>query len=67
MGKILQLVFATLFLIAIIYLAIQGLALFFDWLNPGGGSGRIARLTTGVIVGLGVAIGIVVWRRFRGK
>ena len=33
-------------------------------LNPGGGSGRMARLTTGVVVGLGLTIAVVAFRRF---
>jgi hypothetical protein len=64
MGNIFRIVFALLFLIAIVYLAITGLNALFEWLNPGGGSGRMARLTTGVVVGLGLTIAIIAFRRF---
>ena len=64
MGNILRIVFALIFLIAIIYLAIMGLNAFFEWINPGGGSGRVARLTTGVVIGLGLTIAVIAFRRF---
>jgi hypothetical protein len=63
-GNLLRIVFALIFLIAICYLAILGLNAFFDWLNPGGDSGRIARITTGVVLGLGVTIAVIAFRRF---
>jgi hypothetical protein len=66
MPKILQILFSAIFLVALVYLAVVGLVAFFDWVNPGGGSGRVARITIGAIIGLGVAAGIVVYRRFRG-
>ena len=67
MGNIFRIVFALIFLIAIMYLAITGLTAFFDWLNPGGGSGRTARITTGVVIGLGLVIAVIAFRRFRGS
>ena len=67
MGKLIQIVLSLVFLVAIIYLAILGLAAFFDWLNPGGSSGRVARLTTGAVIGLGVTLAVIAFRRFRGK
>ncbi len=67
MGKLIQIVLSLVFLVAIVYLAILGLAAFFDWLNPGGSSGRVARLTTGAVIGLGVTLAVIAFRRFRGK
>ena len=67
MGKLIQIVLSLVFLVAVIYLAILGLAAFFDWLNPGGSSGRVARLTTGAVIGLGVTLAVIAFRRFRGK
>jgi hypothetical protein len=64
MANILRIIFALIFLIAICYLAIMGLNALFEWINPGGGSGRIGRLTTGVVVGLGLSIAIIAFRRF---
>jgi len=62
-----RIIFGTVGLILIVYVVILGMNAFFEWLNPGGGAGRMARLTTGVIVGLGITVGVIVWRRFRGK
>ena len=64
MANIFRIIFALIFLIAIIYLAIMGLNAFFEWLEPGGDSGRIARLTIGVVLGLGVTIAVIAFRRF---
>jgi hypothetical protein len=64
MASIFRIIFALIFLIAIIYLAIMGLNAFFDWLEPGGDAGRIARLTIGVVLGLGVTIAVIAFRRF---
>jgi hypothetical protein len=67
MGKMIQLALSIVFLMALLYLAITGLVALFDWINPGGGSGRVARITIGAVVGLAVAAGIVAYRRFRAR
>lgn len=61
----LQILFGLIGLVLIIYVALLGLDAFFDWLNPGGGTGRTARLTVGLVVGLGVTLAIIAFRRFR--
>lgn len=65
MPRLVQIVFGLIALVAIIYLALAGLNAFFDWLNPGGSSGRTARLTIGLVVGLGVTLLVIAFRRFR--
>jgi hypothetical protein len=65
MNRPLQIVFGLIALVAIIYLALAGLNAFFDWVNPGGSSGRTARLATGLVVGLGVTLAVIAFRRFR--
>jgi hypothetical protein len=65
MPKAVQIVFGLIGLALIVYIAILGMTAFFDWINPGGGSGRVARLTTGAIVGLGVTVLVIAFRRFR--
>ena len=64
MANLIRIAFALIFLIAICYLAIMGLNALFDWLSPGGGQGRMARLTTGVVLGLGLTIAVIAFRRF---
>jgi hypothetical protein len=65
MPRLVQIVFGLIALVAIIYLALVGLNAFFDWLNPGGSSGRTARLTIGLVVGLVITLAIIAFRRFR--
>ena len=67
MGNMFRIVFALIFLVAVVYLAILGLNALFEWFDPGGGSGRMARLTTGVVIGLGLTIAVIAFRRFRGS
>jgi hypothetical protein len=43
----------------------MGLDAFFAWFNPGGDDGgRTARITIGVVVGLGLTIVVIAFRRF---
>jgi hypothetical protein len=65
MNRPLQIVFGLIALVAIIYLALTGLNAFFDWINPGGSSGRTARLTIGLVIGLVVTLAVIAFRRFR--
>jgi hypothetical protein len=65
MNRPLQIVFGLIGLVAVIYLALVGLNAFFDWINPGGGSGRTARLATGLVVGLVITLAVIAFRRFR--
>jgi hypothetical protein len=62
-----RIVFGIIGLVLIVYVAILGMTEAFNWFDPGGGSGRMARLATGVIIGLGLTVGVIAWRRFRGK
>jgi hypothetical protein len=62
-----RIIFGIIGLVLIVYVAILGMTALFDWINPGGGSGRTARLATGVIVGLGLTVGVIAYRRFRGN
>jgi hypothetical protein len=64
-GNILRILFAIIFLIALCYLAVLGVNAIFDWLAPGGDSGRIVRITTGLIIGLGLVVLVGLYRRFR--
>jgi hypothetical protein len=63
--KYVQILFGLIGLALIVYVVLLGMAAFFDWLNPGGSSGRMARLTIGAIIGLGVAAAIVWVRKLR--
>jgi len=65
MPRLVQIVFGLIALVAIIYLALVGLNALFDWINPGGSAGRTARLTVGLVVGLGLTLAIIAFRRFR--
>jgi hypothetical protein len=65
MPRLVQIVFGLIALVAIIYLALVGLNAFFDWINPGASSGRTARLTIGLIVGLVATLVVIAFRRFR--
>ena len=65
MPRAIQIVFGLIGLVLIIYVALLGLNAFFDWLNPGGGAGRSARLAVGLVVGLGVALAVIALRRLR--
>jgi hypothetical protein len=65
MPRAVQIVFGLIGLVLVIYVALLGLNAFFEWLNPGGGSGRTARLMIGLVVGLGVTLAVVAFRRFR--
>jgi len=38
---------------------------FFDWVDPGGSSGRMARLATGAVIGLGVVAAVLWVRKLR--
>jgi len=65
MPRFIQIVFGLIALVAIIYLALAGLNALFDWINPGASSGRTARLTIGLVVGLFVTLAVIAFRRFR--
>ncbi len=65
MGSIFRIIFALIFLVALMYFAVIGLSALFEWFNPSGGSGRVARITTGLVVGLGFTIAVIAFRRFR--
>lgn len=60
-----QILFGLIGLVLILYIALLGLNAFFDWLNPGGGGGRTARLTIGLVVGLVATLVVIAFRRFR--
>jgi hypothetical protein len=65
MPRLVQIVFGLIALVAIIYLALVGLQGVFDWINPGGSSGRTARLTIGIVIGLVATLVVIAFRRFR--
>lgn len=65
MPRLIQIVFSLIALVALIYLALVGLNALFDWINPGGGSGRTARLTIGLVIGLVATLVVLALRRFR--
>lgn len=65
MPRPVQIVFGLIGLVLIVYVAILGLNAFFDWLNPGGGSGRMVRLSAGAIIGLAITVAVIAFRRFR--
>ena len=64
MPRFIQIIFGLIGLVLIMYVALLGLNAFFDWVDPGSSSGRMARLGTGMVVGLGVTIAIIAFRRF---
>lgn len=64
MPQMVRILFGLIGLALIVYIAILGLSAAFEWIDPGGGSGRVARVTTGIIVGLGVTFAVIVYRRF---
>ena len=65
MPRVVQIIFGVIGLVLIIYVAILGVNALFDWISPGGSTGRTARLTIGVVVGLCVTLVIIAFRRFR--
>ena len=65
MPKAVQIVFGLIGLALIVYIAILGMTAFFDWINPGGGSGRMVRLSAGAVVGLAITVAVIAFRRFR--
>jgi hypothetical protein len=64
MPRPIQIVFGLIGLVLIMYVALLGLNAFFDWINPGSSSGRMARLGTGMVIGLGLTIAFIAFRRF---
>ena len=64
--KAVQILFGLIGLALIVYVGLLGMAAFFDWLDPGGSSGRMVRLSTGAIIGLGVVAAVIWVRRLRG-
>jgi hypothetical protein len=63
--KPIQIVFGLIGVGLIVYVALLGMAAFFDWIDPGGSSGRMARLTTGAVIGLGVVAAVLWVRKLR--
>jgi hypothetical protein len=63
--KYVQILFGLIGLALIVYVALLGMAAFFDWIDPGGSSGRMVRLTTGAVIGLGVVAAVLWVRRLR--
>ena len=64
MSLIVRIAFGLIGLVLIVYVLILGVTGLFDWFNPGGGSGRLARISIGTIIGLAVTLTIIVYRRF---
>lgn len=64
MPQAIRIVFGLIGLGLIIYIVILGVAAAFDWINPGGGSGRVARVAVGTFIGLGATLAIIAYRRF---
>jgi hypothetical protein len=60
-----QILFGLIGLVLIMYVALLGLNAFFDWIDPGSSAGRTGRIGVGIVVGLGVTLAIIAFRRFR--
>lgn len=65
MPRFVQIIFGIIGLGLILYVAILGLNAFFEWIDPAGSSGRMARITTGAVIGLVITLVIIALRRFR--
>lgn len=63
--KPIQILFGLIGVGLITYVALLGMAAFFDWIDPGGSNGRMARLTTGAVIGLGVVAAVLWVRKLR--
>lgn len=64
MPLLVRIIFGLIGLVLLTYVAILGINAFFDWAYPGGGSGRMARIVSGTIVGLAATLAVIVYRRF---
>jgi hypothetical protein len=63
--KSVQILFALIGLALIVYVVLLGMAAVFDWIDPGGSNGRMARLTVGAVIGLGVVAAVLWVRKLR--
>ena len=63
--KAVQILFGLIGLALIVYVVLLGMVAFFDWVDPGGSSGRIVRLATGAVIGLGVVAAVLWVRKLR--
>jgi hypothetical protein len=64
MPRFVQIIFGLIGLALILYVALLGLNAFFDWIDPGSSNGRMGRIGTGMVIGLGVTLAFIAFRRF---
>ena len=64
MPRFVQIIFGLIGLILILYVALLGVNAFFDWIDPGSSNGRMGRIGAGMVIGLGVTLAFIAFRRF---